>query len=58
MQLLDPLFFVCTLEQNQPTDGDVSRQGDKTCFFAKSGSISRRLPNKIRKVGTKVAPKF
>ena len=39
MQLLDPSCFVCTLEQNRPTHGDVPRQGHKTCFFAKSGSV-------------------
>ena len=32
---IDPLFFVCTLQPNRPTHGDVPRQGDKTCFFAK-----------------------
>ena len=36
---IDPLFFVCTLQQNRPTHGDVLRQGDETCFFAKSGSV-------------------
>ena len=38
-QLLDPLCFVCTLEQNRPTHSDVPRQGDKTCFFAKKWSV-------------------
>ena len=35
MELLDSLYFVCTLQQNRPTHGDVLRQGDETCFFAK-----------------------
>ena len=58
MQLLDPLYFVCTLQQNRPTHGDVPRQGDKTCFFTKKCLFSRRLPNKIRKVNAKMVSNF
>ena len=55
MQLLDPLCFVCTLEQNRPTHGDVPRQGDKTCFFAKKWVCFRAAsPTK----SVKSAPKW
>ena len=55
MQLLDPLCFVCTLEQNRPTHGDVPRQGHKTCFFAKKWVCFRAAsPTK----SVKSAPKW
>ena len=57
MQLLDPLCFVCTLEQNRVTQGDVPRR-DKHVFSQKSVSVFAPPPQTIHKVGTKVAPTF
>ena len=52
---IDPLFFVCTLQPNRPTHGDVPRQGDKTCFFAKKWVCFRAAsPTK----SVKLAPKW
>ena len=56
---IDPLFFVCTLQPNRPTHGDVYRDRViKHVFSQKVCLFSHRLPNKIRKVGAKVALKF
>ena len=45
MQLLDHYALCAPYRQTDPpTHGDVPRQGDKTCFFAKSRSVFAPSP--------------